>query len=138
MTDIINPKSYLEIGAGGISFLVLVAVLVYIVKSIKPAMKAQEVALEKMKISVVNLNNSSVNTNNVLDRVDRAIEENAKSNDNVASALELLTLGFKGINSTLENQSKILDKHDARSEEIQNEVIKISERTKSCKAVSKG
>lgn len=121
-------KAYSVIGAGGISFLALIGILWYIMKTIKPSIKSLEMSIDTLKTS-------SNDTNNVLERVDRAIEESSKSNINVAKALELLDVRFSGINIALENQAKLLDKHDARSEEMQGEVMKISERTRSCRSM---
>lgn len=104
-----NPvmyKEYLTVGAGGVSFLLLVWLMVFLVRKLHPTLEA---------INRTNAEHAQVITNNT-----DAIKEMAKSNDNVATALKLLENSFETI-------SKMLERHDRRAEEMATKVIEIRE-----------
>lgn len=68
--------------------------------------------------------------NGTMENNTKAMHEMARSNDNVAQSLEILK---SSIESSYELQSRtitMLDRHDTRAERIENELIKVSERTK--------
>lgn len=103
-------KTYGALGAGGLALVVLVWLLIYLVTKISPT-------LEQLRSE--NEAHKEVIRNNT-----EAIKEVSRSNENVANALSLLEGSF----STF---ARLLEKHDARSEQISNEVLKIRESMKS-------
>ena len=109
MTEI--SKIYLAIGAGGVSLIALIYILIYIVRKIYPVLNT---------ISEQGVSYSQIIQNNT-----QAIREMSKSNDNVASALALLEYTVKRENTTM-------DKHDERAGRMEIELAKIAENTKNC------
>jgi hypothetical protein len=105
-----NFADYIDKGLGTVSFLVLVALIIYYATNIAPELK----------------NQSAVVQNNT-----EAIKEVSRSNDNVATALTLLQ-------SSIEANTRFLSAHDDRACEIQTEVVKLSERTKACLTKAQG
>lgn len=102
-------KHYGALGAGGLSLVVLVWLIVYVITKQYPI-------LEQIKVD--NESHKEVIRNNT-----EAIREMSRSNQNVAQALSLLDNSF----STFE---RLMEKHDERAEQIENDVIKIRENTK--------
>lgn len=96
---------YLTLGIGGLSFVVLVVVLVFLLKSVLPT-------LNTIKDLLVTMENNQGVTDEVLRNSTRAIEELAKSNDNVANALELL----KNSTETMEEKIDHISKTSERTE----------------------
>ena len=105
MQDITD--TYVAVGAGGLSVIVVVWVLVFLVKKMYPLLVAMKEDTGAYKEVIKN------NT--------EAVKEVSKSNENVATALQLL-------NSSINQQSSILTKHDERSQGIENDIIRIKER----------
>lgn len=88
--------AYLVIGIGGMSFIALVFVLYYLLKSLIPA-------VDSLKDIVLTLRqDSAINT--------RAIEELAKSNENVATALNLVKHSMTNVETEMANVQTELDK----------------------------
>lgn len=112
-----NFADYVDKGLGVVSFLLIVAIVVYYVLKIEPLMKARNAQDARME-EIVRNNNT-------------VIAELSRSNDNVAVALTLLQ-------STIESNTKSLEEHDARTGKMEIEVIKLSERTKACLSRSQG
>ena len=102
-------KHYGALGAGGLSLVVLVWLIVYVITKQYPI-------LEQIKVD--NESHKEVIRNNT-----EAIREMSRSNQNVAQALSLLDNSF----STF---GRLMEKHDERAEQIENDVIKIRENTK--------
>ena len=92
---------YLAVGIGGMSFLVLVFVLYFLLKSIIPAISG-------LKDLVVALRqDNAVNT--------KAIEEFAKSNDNVATALNLVSVSMARVETGMEKVEKEIEEKIGRA-----------------------
>lgn len=102
-------KHYGALGAGGLSLVVLVWLIVYVITKQHPILE---------QIRVDNESHKEVIRNNT-----EAIREMSRSNQNVAQALSLLDNSF----STF---GRLMEKHDGRAEQIENDVIKIIENTK--------
>lgn len=102
-------KSYGAIGAGGLSLVVLLWLLVYLVKKINPLLD---------QIQSDNQSHKEVIKNNT-----EAIKEVSRSNQNVAQALALLDNSFSSF-------AKIMEKHDERAQVMQQEIVRISENVK--------
>ena len=88
---------YMAVGAGGLSVIILVWLLIYLVTKIKPALDT---------IQESNLVHSEVLKNST-----EAVREVSRSNDNVANALVLLNHSF----STL---TTLFEKHDNNQVEM--------------------
>lgn len=100
---------YLAIGVGGVSFIVLVAILGYLLRHIFPLLNNIMKMLEVLK--------------EVLQNNTKAIDEMAKSNQNVATALELLKRSMTSVETKLgqvqdsnENIEKSIIRLEARAE----------------------
>lgn len=102
-------KHYGALGAGGLSLVVLVWLIVYVITKQYPILE---------QIRVDNESHKEVVRNNT-----EAIKEMSRSNQNVAQALALLDNSF----STF---GRLMEKHDERAEQIENDIIKIRENTK--------
>jgi hypothetical protein len=102
-------KTYGAIGAGGLALVVLIWLIIYIITKQSPILE---------QIRVDNEAHKEVIRNNT-----EAIKEMSRSNQNVAQALSLLDNSFATF-------SRLMDKHDTRAENIENEIIKIRESTK--------
>ena len=108
MTDIEGLKElYLAIGVGGVSFIVLIIILGYLLKQVFPILTQIMQMLEVLK--------------EVLQNNNKAIDEMAKSNHNVSTALNLLERSMTNVetkidevNDTNSNMEKILIKLDAK------------------------
>lgn len=108
MTDIEGLKElYLAIGVGGVSFIALIIILGYLLKQVFPILTQIMQMLEVLK--------------EVLQNNNKAIDEMAKSNHNVSTALNLLERSMTNVetkidevNDTNSNMEKILIKLDAK------------------------
>lgn len=105
---------YLAIGVGGMSFITVISILVFMLKSILPA-------LETIKEAIGSMTENSSVTTEVLKNNTKAIEELAKSNDNVATALELLK-------HSTENVEMGIGKVQQLDEDINKQLIVLNER----------
>lgn len=104
-------KTYGAIGAGGVALLVLLWVLVHLVTKIDPLLQTLK---EQNGVHTEIIRNNT-----------EAIKEVSKSNDNVATALQLLNQSFSSF-------TKLMEKHDTRAELIENEMIKIGTKMENC------
>lgn len=104
-------KTYGAIGAGGLSLVVLVWLVVFIITKQNPILE---------QIRMDNESHKEVIRNNT-----EAIKEVSRSNQNVAQALSLLDSSFTSF-------GKLMERHDMRAENIENQIIKIRESTRDC------
>ena len=74
---------YLAIGVGGVSFLVLISVLTYLLKGVLPILHQ--------------IQQDGAVTQNILNNNTKAIEEMSRSNQNVATALTLLDKSMSSV-----------------------------------------
>lgn len=95
---------YLAVGVGGLSFIVVLCILGYLLRQVFPILQSILQMMEVLK--EVLLNNT------------KAIDEMAKSNQNVATALELLKRSMTSVEQSLE---KVIETNDV----IDKTVIKI-------------
>ena len=100
-------KGYLALGAGGLSLIVLIWLLVHQVVKINPVLH---------KLGEDNEAHKEVIKNNT-----DAIREVSRSNENVASALGLLENSF----STL---VRLMDRHDLRAEGMSMDITRVCEK----------
>ena len=102
-------ETYGAIGAGGLALIVLIWLLIYLVTKIDPLLN---------QIRQDNEAHKEVIKNNT-----EAIKEISRSNQNVAQALALLDNSFSSF-------AKIMEKHDERAQDIQQDIVRISENVK--------
>ena len=108
MPDIEGLKElYLAIGVGGVSFIALIIILGYLLKQVFPILTQIMQMLEVLK--------------EVLQNNTKAIDEMAKSNHNVSTALNLLERSMTNVETKIDevsdtnsNMEKILIKLDAK------------------------
>lgn len=108
MTEIEGLKElYLAIGVGGVSFIALIIILGYLLKQVFPILTQIMQMLEVLK--------------EVLQNNNKAIDEMAKSNHNVSTALNLLERSMTNVETKIDevtdtnsNMEKILIKLDAK------------------------
>ena len=108
MTDIEGLKElYLAIGVGGVSFIALIIILGYLLKQVFPILTQIMQMLEVLK--------------EVLQNNNKAIDEMAKSNHYVSTALNLLERSMTNVETKIDevtdtnsNMEKILIKLDAK------------------------
>lgn len=86
---------YLAIGVGGVSFLVLISVLMYLLKVMLPILQQ--------------IQKDEVVTQNILQNNTKAIEEMSRSNQNVATALTLLDKSMSSVHSDVK---KVVESND--------------------------
>ena len=98
-------------GAGIVALVVVFGVVIWLAKKIPPYLKAMS---EQAAIS-----NEVIKTNS------QFMGEMAKSNQNIAKALELLA-------PIVDSNITLLKEHDARAQQILAEMMKVSERTIQC------
>lgn len=122
-------KEYATYGAGGVSFMVLVYILFYIIQKVLPVLQElrDEVKLSKDYINNAVKNNKDF-SDNVEERVDKitesydnVLDEIKNSNNNIAKSLELLSQSQEMI-------VKLLDKSEERSINMEKEITKLNER----------
>lgn len=115
-------KLYTALGVGGVSFVVIVGLLIYFVSKINPTLTSLEKATS--------------NQNSLIGNNTRAIQEMSRSNDNIANALILLKISFETLNNNI-------TEHDERSKQnnieftrklsdIKKCVLETSVRTERC------
>ena len=102
-------KTYGAIGAGGLSLVVLLWLLVYLVKKTNPILDQIQSDIQSHK---------EITKNNT-----EAIKEVSRSNQNVAQALALLDNSFSSF-------ARIMEKHDERAQVMQQEIVRIGENVK--------
>ncbi|MBF4693626.1 hypothetical protein [Fusibacter ferrireducens] len=68
--------------------------------------------------------------NGIIENNTKAMHEMSRSNDNVAQSLAILKSSIENSYDLQTRTATMLDKHDTRAERIENELIKVSERTK--------
>ncbi|MBF4693889.1 hypothetical protein [Fusibacter ferrireducens] len=68
--------------------------------------------------------------NGIIENNTKAMHEMSRSNDNVAQSLEMLKSSIENSYELQNRTITMLDRHDVRAERIENELIKVSERTK--------
>lgn len=95
---------YLAIGVGGVSFIILVMILGYLLKQIFPILTQVMQMLEVLK--------------EVLQNNTKAIEEMAKSNHNVSTALNLLERSMTNVENKIDEVIEITDN-------VEKSIIKI-------------
>lgn len=110
MTDVEGVKElYVTLGVGGVSFIILVCILGYLLKQVYPILNS---ILQMMEVLKEVFNNNT-----------KAIAEMSKSNQNVATALSLL-------NRSMTNVETKIDEVKETNESIEKTMIKLEERTK--------
>lgn len=110
MPDVEGLKElYLAIGVGGVSFIALIIILAYLLKQVFPILNQVLQMLEVLK--------------EVLQNNTKAIDEMAKSNQNVSTALNLLERSMTTVETKIDevresndDMAKTLIKIDAKSE----------------------
>lgn len=108
---------YLVTGIGGMSFIALVFVLYFLLKSLIPT-------VDSLKDIVLTLRqDSAINT--------RAIEELAKSNENVATALNLVKHSMTNVETEMNNVQTGLEKVLESNEECLKHLIIIDTKVSS-------
>lgn len=114
MSELENLKDlYLAIGVGGLSFIVILAILGYLLKQVFPILQSILQMMEVLK--------------EVLQNNTKAIDEMAKSNQNVATALELLKRSMTSVESSLQ---RVLDSNEDIEKKVTILDTKLEERTK--------
>ena len=68
--------------------------------------------------------------NGIIENNTKAMHEMARSNDNVAQSLTILKSSIENSHELQSRTAQLLERHDVRAERIENELIKVSERTK--------
>lgn len=111
MSELFTTQDITALGIGGFAIVSTIGMLWYFLKTLNPVLS---------NIKETNSAHAEVIRNNT-----SAIKEISRSNDNVALALSM-------IQSTLENNNKLLERHEIATMEVQSEIIKISERTQAC------
>ena len=99
---------YLAIGVGGLSFLVILAILGFLLKQVFPILQS---ILRMMEVLKEVLHNNT-----------KAIDEMAKSNQNVATALDLLKRSMTSVEIKLD---EVQDSND----NIEKSIIRLETRT---------
>ena len=99
---------YLAIGVGGLSFLVILAILGFLLKQVFPILQSILRMMEVLK--------------EVLQNNTKAIDEMAKSNQNVATALDLLKRSMTSVEIKLD---EVQDSND----NIEKSIIRLEART---------
>lgn len=99
---------YLAIGVGGLSFLVILAILGFLLKQVFPILQSILRMMEVLK--------------EVLQNNTKAIDEMAKSNKNVATALDLLKRSMTSVEIKLD---EVQDSND----NIEKSIIRLETRT---------
>ena len=99
---------YLAIGVGGLSFLVILAILGFLLKQVFPILQSILRMMEVLK--------------EVLQNNTKAIDEMAKSNQNVATALDLLKRSMTSVEIKL-------DEVQESNDNIEKSIIRLETRT---------
>lgn len=104
---------YLSVGAGGVLIIVFLVIFVYYILRIRPVLE---------QISSDSKVNMEITKNST-----KAVNEMARSNDNVANALELLRASIESSNQNTLKLYELFEKHDDRAESLQKEVVRLIE-----------
>lgn len=104
---------YLSVGAGGVLIIVFLVIFVYYILRIRPVLE---------QISSDSKVNMEITKNST-----KAVNEMARSNDNVANALELLRASIESSNQNTMKLYELFEKHDDRAENLQKEVVRLIE-----------
>lgn len=116
-------KDIVTLGAGVVALAFIFWAIYEYIKRLAPAMIDNNKLLGKL------CDNDERNTE-VIENNTKAIYEVSRSNDNVASALNILDATFSGHMEIIKQTNSRLEKHDERSERIEAAVIVIKERVK--------
>jgi Sec-independent protein translocase protein TatA len=100
-------EAYIAVGAGGLSVIVVIWILIFLIKRLYPLIASMKEDNNAYKEIIKN--NTDV------------VKEMSKSTENVATALKLLDSSINQLGTTL-------DRHDKRSEDIENNVIRMDEK----------
>lgn len=100
---------YLAIGVGGVSFLVLIIVLWFILKGVVPILNQ--------------IKQDGAVTQSVIQNNTRAIEEMSRSNQNVATALTILDKSMSNVHSDVKKVVRL-------NENMENMILVINENCK--------
>ena len=98
---------YLVIGIGGMSFIILVIVLLHILNKVTPALLA-------LKEDTIALQRDTLMYKDAIDNSTQAVQECARSNQNVASALALLERSMTNVEEGVKDLRKTTDKMDKK------------------------
>lgn len=98
---------YLVVGIGGLSFIILVTVLLHIIYKITPALQAQ-------KEDIVALQYNTLMYKDAIDNSTQAVQECARSNQNVASALALLERSMTNVEQGVKDLTRTTTKMDKK------------------------
>lgn len=110
MNDLeILKELYLALGVGGVSFIVLIGIIIYLVRNIYPMLTSVMNMMEVLK---------EVISNNT-----KAIDEMAKSNHNVSTALNLLERSMTSVEDKVEQVQET-------TEDMEKKLIIINEHLK--------
>lgn len=104
---------YLSVGAGGLLVISFLCIFIYYILKIRPVL--EQIASDS-KVNIEITKNST-----------KAVNEMARSNDNVANALELLRASIESNNQNTLKLYELFEKHDDRAEGLQNDVIRLVE-----------
>lgn len=104
---------YLSVGAGGVLIIVFLVIFVYYILRIRPVLE---------QISSDSKVNMEITKNST-----KAVNEMARSNDNVANALELLRASIESSNQNTMKLYELFEKHDDRAENLQKEIVRLIE-----------
>lgn len=107
---------YLSVGAGGLLIIAFIIIFAYYILKIRPLLE---------QISSDSKVNMEITKNST-----RAVNEMARSNDNVANALELLRASIESNNQNTAKLYELFEKHDDRAEILQNEIVRLIEITR--------
>lgn len=121
MTELVENIS--QIGAGVVALGLIFYGIWHYMKSVNPTLKKQNELLTA-------LNRTNEEHTKIIENNTQAIKEMSCSNDNVANALSILDVTFKGYLRTMESQNELLNRHDQRAENIENRAIEIQQQVK--------
>lgn len=119
MTEMIESTT--QVGAGVVALGLVFYSIYHYLKSIKPALNQQNELLGA-------LNKTNGEHTKIIENNTQAIREMSHSNENVANALNILDVTFKGYLKTIDNQNELLQRHDQRAENIENRAIEIQQK----------
>lgn len=121
---------YLAVGAGGLCIIVICAAFMY--KTVRMGK-----VMDSMKEEIKNSQTQDATYHEIIRNNTSAVLEVSKSNDNVASALDLLRGSIEHLNRSVEGHDKRmntrLDSHDKRTEDLQHIAIRMDQKLDSIK-----
>lgn len=101
-------EQYASVGALGVSFIVLMIIIIYMVKSLKPTLDSLIESVSSLKIENQNYKSAMDNNTKALEAVAKSVDEVAKSNQVIADMVRTFS-------NALDNQTKTIDRHDVAS-----------------------